>query len=164
MTAVRRLMKEYQELTVNAPEGITAGPISEDDFFRWEALISGPEGSPFEDGLFPASLTFPKDYPLSPPVMKFECEFYHPNVYKNGEVCISILHAPGDDPNMYETASERWSPVQSIEKILLSVMSMLAEPNDESPANIDAAKVWRNDRKEYDRIVRRTVRRVLGIA
>lgn len=69
---------------------------------RWEALISGPEGSPFEGGLFPATLTFPRDYPLSPPVMRFECDFYHPNVYKNGEVCISILHAPGDDPNHYE--------------------------------------------------------------
>jgi ubiquitin-conjugating enzyme E2 G2 len=59
-------------------------------------------------------------------------------VYKNGNVCISILHAPGEDPNMYESSSERWSPVQSIEKILLSVVSMLAEPNDESGANIDA--------------------------
>jgi len=53
-------------------------------------------------------------------------------------VCISILHAPGDDPNMYESSSERWSPVQSVEKILLSVLSMLAEPNDESGANIEA--------------------------
>jgi len=53
-------------------------------------------------------------------------------------VCISILHPPGDDPNHYELSSERWSPVQSVEKILLSVMSMLAEPNDESGANIDA--------------------------
>ncbi|CAG8795207.1 16860_t:CDS:1, partial [Racocetra fulgida] len=55
-----------------------------------------------------------------------------------GMVCISILHPPGDDPNMYESSSERWSPVQSVEKILLSVVSMLAEPNDESGANIEA--------------------------
>lgn len=47
-------------------------------------------------------------------------------VYADGRVCISILHAPGDDPNMYESSSERWSPVQSVEKILLSVISMLA--------------------------------------
>ena len=47
-------------------------------------------------------------------------------VYANGEVCISILHPPGDDPNHYESASERWSPIQSVEKILISVMSMLA--------------------------------------
>lgn len=58
--------------------------------------------------------------------MKFSCEMYHPNVYPDGNVCISILHSPGDDPNQYEHASERWSPVQSVEKILLSVVSMLA--------------------------------------
>lgn len=107
---------------------------------EWAKLTgtSGPEGTPFEGGLFPATLTFPKDYPLSPPTMRFTCDFFHPNVYANGTVCISILHAPGDDPNMYESSSERWSPVQSVEKILLSVVSMLAEPNDESGANIDA--------------------------
>lgn len=54
-------------------------------------------------------------------------------------MCISILHPPGDDPNMYESSSERWSPAQSIEKILISIVSMLAEPNIESPANVDAA-------------------------
>ena len=47
-------------------------------------------------------------------------------VYPDGRVCISILHAPGDDPMGYETSAERWSPVQSVEKILLSVVSMLA--------------------------------------
>ena len=73
-----------------------------------------------------ADLKFPKDYPLSPPTMKFTTEIYHPNVYPDGTVCISILHAPGNDPNGYEHASERWSPVQSVEKILLSVVSMLA--------------------------------------
>ena len=163
MTAVRRLMKEYQDLTTNAPEGITAGPISEDDFFLWECLISGPEGSSFEGGLFPATLKFQKDYPLSPPTMTFQCDLFHPNVYKNGEVCISILHAPGDDPNHYESANERWSPVQSVEKVLLSVMSMLAEPNDESPANIDAAKLWRENLSEYDKIVKRNTRATLGL-
>ena len=47
-------------------------------------------------------------------------------VYPDGEVCISILHPPGDDPTHYEKAEERWSPVQSVEKILISVVSMLA--------------------------------------
>lgn len=84
-------------------------------------------------------------------------------VYANGEVCISILHPPGDDPNHYESASERWSPIQSVEKILISVMSMLAEPNDESPANVEAAKMWRERRKEFDRKVRDDVRRSLGL-
>lgn len=156
-------MKEYQDLTTNPPDGITAGPASEDDFFLWDCLLSGPDGSSFEGGLFPALLKFPKDYPLSPPTMTFQCTLFHPNVYPNGEVCISILHAPGDDPNHYEQASERWSPVQSVEKVLLSVMSMLAEPNDESPANIDAAKMWRNNNAEYNRIVKRNTRATLGL-
>jgi ubiquitin-conjugating enzyme E2 G2 len=78
-------------------------------------------------------------------------------VYTNGEVCISILHAPGEDPLQYEQASERWSPIQSVEKILISVMSMLAEPNDESPANVDAARMWREKRDEYEKVVRQNV-------
>ena len=88
---------------------------------------------------------------------------FHPNIYKDGAVCISILHSPGDDPNQYEDASERWSPIQSVEKILISVMSMLAEPNDESGANIDASKIWRDDRQEYERRVRQCTRKILGL-
>jgi ubiquitin-conjugating enzyme E2 G2 len=84
-------------------------------------------------------------------------------VYQNGEVCISILHPPGDDPNQYEQASERWSPIQSVEKILISVMSMLAEPNDESPANVDAARMWREKRAEYEKVVKQNVRKSLGL-
>ncbi|KAJ3556610.1 hypothetical protein NPX13_g10096 [Xylaria arbuscula] len=157
-TAHRRLLGEYKALSTNPPEGITAGPVSEDDLFVWEALIQGPEGTPFEGGIFPAELRFPKDYPLAPPKMTFIGEIFHPNVYTNGVVCISILHPPGDDPNQYEHASERWSPIQSVEKILISVMSMLAEPNDESPANIEAAKMWRENRAEYEQKVRDGVR------
>lgn len=80
----------------------------------------------YENGVFIATLKFPRDYPLSPPTMVFQSEMFHPNIYPDGTVCISILHAPGNDPNGYEHASERWSPVQSVEKILLSVVSMLA--------------------------------------
>jgi ubiquitin-conjugating enzyme E2 G2 len=188
--ALKRLQHEFRLLMVSPPDGIIANPITEDDMFHWEALIPGPGGTPFEDGLFLAHLEFPKDYPLSPPKMKFLGHMWHPNgelpppsspstsssakrescsntwsvleVYPNGEVCISILHPPGDDPNHYESASERWSPIQSIEKILLSVMSMLAEPNDESPANVEAAKMWREDRKQFDEKVREASRKNLG--
>lgn len=66
-------------------------------------------------------------------------QMYHPNVYDDGTVCISILHAPGEDKWGYEKASERWLPVHTVESILVSVISMLSSPNDESPANIDAA-------------------------
>ena len=161
--ANKRLFQEYKLLTSSPPEGITAGPISESNLLVWEALIAGPEGTPYAGGIFPASLTFPPDYPLSPPVMKFLCDVWHPNVYPNGTVCISILHAPGEDPNHYEQASERWSPIQSTEKILISVMSMLAEPNDESPANVEAAVMWRERRAEFEKVVRERVRRGLGL-
>ncbi|KAH6639084.1 ubiquitin-conjugating enzyme/RWD-like protein [Boeremia exigua] len=161
--AAKRLFKEYKALSSDPPEGINAGPVTEDDMFLWEALIQGPEGTPFEGGVFPAELKFPRDYPLAPPKMRFLTDMWHPNVYNSGEVCISILHPPGDDPLHYEQASERWSPIQSVEKILISVMSMLAEPNDESPANIDAAKMWRNEKEKYETIVRQNVRKSLGL-
>ncbi|CAB1346875.1 unnamed protein product, partial [Coregonus sp. 'balchen'] len=91
-------------------------------------------------------------YPLSPPKMRFTCDMFHPNIYPDGRVCISILHAPGDDPMGYESSAERWSPVQSVEKILLSVVSMLAEPNDESGANVDASKMWRTMTKYLHKV------------
>ncbi|KAF8890665.1 ubiquitin-conjugating enzyme/RWD-like protein [Infundibulicybe gibba] len=181
-TALRRLMTEYKQLTSGgSPDGMfTAGPISESDFFTWEALICGPKDTPFEGGVFAAKLTFPSDYPLSPFKMKFDPPLFHPNskqkqtsqgntqpttglVYADGNVCISILHTPGDDPTMYEQASERWSPVQSVEKVILSVISMLAEPNLESGANIDCCKLYRDNREEYERMVRESIKEQLGL-
>lgn len=102
-------------------------------------------------------MTFPQSYPINPPKLKFITPIFHPNVYENGEVCISILHE-GEDQYGYEAASERWSPVQTPETILLSVISMLSSPNDESPANIEAGKLWREDKKEFKKKVRRCVR------
>eukprot|EP00008_Paramoeba_atlantica_P012356 CAMPEP_0201479448 /NCGR_PEP_ID=MMETSP0151_2-20130828/4147_1 /ASSEMBLY_ACC=CAM_ASM_000257 /TAXON_ID=200890 /ORGANISM="Paramoeba atlantica, Strain 621/1 / CCAP 1560/9" /LENGTH=164 /DNA_ID=CAMNT_0047860945 /DNA_START=79 /DNA_END=573 /DNA_ORIENTATION=+ len=163
MAAFNRLMREYRELTLNPPEGITAGPMNEGNFFEWESLVVGPPDTPFEGGAFEAKLLFPSDYPHAPPKMIFTSRMWHPNIFKSGEVCISILHPPGEDPTNYESFQERWSPAQSVEKILLSVMSMLAEPNDESPANIDAAKMWRNDREEFNRLVKETVKESLGL-
>uniref|UniRef100_A0A8C6MY17 Ubiquitin-conjugating enzyme E2 G2 n=1 Tax=Mus spicilegus TaxID=10103 RepID=A0A8C6MY17_MUSSI len=162
-TALKRLMAEYKQLTLNPPEGIVAGPMNEENFFEWEALIMGPEDTCFEFGVFPAILSFPLDYPLSPPKMRFTCEMFHPNIYPDGRVCISILHAPGDDPMGYESSAERWSPVQSVEKILLSVVSMLAEPNDESGANVDASKMWRDDREQFYKIAKQIVQKSLGL-
>eukprot|EP01097_Dermamoeba_algensis_P000943 TRINITY_DN134_c0_g1_i1.p1 TRINITY_DN134_c0_g1~~TRINITY_DN134_c0_g1_i1.p1 ORF type:complete len:185 (-),score=51.50 TRINITY_DN134_c0_g1_i1:164-652(-) len=160
-------MQEYKELINHPPEGIVAGPVSEDNIFEWEALITGPPGTPYEGGAFTALLKFPKDYPLNPPKMIFQTPMWHPNIYKNGEVCISILHPPGEDTvhpeaSLYFTAAEKWSPVQTVEKILISVVSMLAEPNDESGANLEAAKMWRNNRKLFDDTVKKTVAKSLG--
>lgn len=162
-SALKRLMAEYKQLTLNPPEGIVAGPKSEENFFEWEALVTGPEGTSFDGGVFVTELIFPTDYPLSPPKMRFISDMFHPNVYVDGRVCISILHTPGDDPLGYESATERWSPVQSIEKILLSVVSMLAEPNDESGANVDASKMWRENRAAFNETAKKLVRKSLGL-
>ena len=90
-------------------------------------------------GFFQARLNFPSDFPNMPPTMYFKTPMWHPNVYEDGKVCISILHNPGEDENNYESADERWRPILGVEAIIMSVISMLASPNDESPANIDAA-------------------------
>lgn len=100
---------------------------------------SGPAAVISEGGFFKCHLNFPKEYPHRPPKMKFLTEIWHPNIDKVGNVCISILHEPGDDRFGYEKAAERWLPVHTVETILISVISMLADPNFESPANVDAA-------------------------
>ncbi|KAA8586433.1 hypothetical protein FQN60_000269 [Etheostoma spectabile] len=111
-------------------------------------------------GVFKAHLTFPKDYPLRPPKMKFITDIWHPNVDKNGDVCISILHEPGEDKYGYEKPEERWLPIHTVETIMISVISMLADPNGDSPANVDAAKEWREDRHgAFKRKVARCVRK-----
>jgi len=104
-------------------------------------------------------MSFPQNYPNNPPSVRFTSEMWHPNVYPDGRVCISILHPPGEDPNGYELASERWTPVHTVESIVLSIISMLSSPNDESPANIEAAKEWREKREDFKKKVRRIVRK-----
>lgn len=93
-----------------------------------------------------------------PPEMIFVSRMYHPNIYDNGKVCISILHSPGEDQYGYERASERWSPVHTVETILVSVISMISSPNDESPANLEAAKDFRDNYELFKKKVARTVR------
>lgn len=129
--AIKRLTIEYKQLSSDPNSLFPAtGPIDESNYLVWEALVPGPEGTPFEGGVFTAKLTFrmyknnnnnnnnrkgwvdvpitditcfhsliAPTYPLEPPVMKFEPPLFHPNVYPDGTVCISILHAAGDDPN-----------------------------------------------------------------
>eukprot|EP00049_Salpingoeca_infusionum_P018320 m.356683 g.356683 ORF g.356683 m.356683 type:complete len:168 (+) comp17600_c0_seq1:47-550(+) len=152
------LQKQLKELTKNPVDGFSAG-LKGDSIYVWEVLIIPNEGM-YEGGMFRAELEFPESYPQMPPKMKFIGVIpYHPNIYEDGRVCISILHPPGDDEYGYEDSGERWLPVHTVETILLSVISMISDPNDESPANLDAAKVWREDRAAFKKIVRRCVRR-----
>jgi len=153
------LRKQLKELTKRPVEGFSAGLVDDSNIYEWEIVIVGPPDTPYEGGLFKALLTFTPEYPNKPPKMKFISDMWHPNVYTTGEVCISILHAPGEDKYGYEKASERWLPVHTVESILVSVISMLASPNDESPANIESAKEWRESRAAFNKKVARIVRK-----
>uniref|UniRef100_A0A5S6QMW1 E2 ubiquitin-conjugating enzyme n=1 Tax=Trichuris muris TaxID=70415 RepID=A0A5S6QMW1_TRIMR len=153
------LRKQLAELKKKPVDGFSAGLVNDDDVYRWEVLVIGPPDTPYEGGFFKAHLDFPQDYPLRPPKMRFVTELWHPNIDKEGNVCISILHDPGDDKYGYEKASERWLPVHTVESILLSVISLLSDPNDQSPANVDAAKQWRENYQEFKRRVAKCVRK-----
>ncbi|CAL1535184.1 unnamed protein product [Lymnaea stagnalis] len=153
------LSRQLKELNKSSVDGFSAGLIDDEDLFKWETVIYGPPETLYEGGMFKAHLLFPKEYPHRPPKMKFVSEMWHPNIDQEGNVCISILHEPGDDKYGYEKAAERWLPVHTVETICISVISMLADPNDESPANVDAAKMWRENYEEFKKRVTRTVRR-----
>jgi len=153
------LRRQLKELSRHPLDGFSAGLVDDSNVFEWNVTIIGPPDTIYEGGYYNAIMTFPPNYPNSPPTVRFTSEMWHPNVYPDGRVCISILHPPGDDPNGYELASERWMPVHTVETILLSIISMLSSPNDESPANIDAAKEWRDHRDEFRRKVSRIVRK-----
>ncbi|GFO43139.1 ubiquitin-conjugating enzyme e2 [Plakobranchus ocellatus] len=150
-----RQLKELRKCSM----GFSAGLIDDDDLFKWEVAIYGPPETLYEGGVFKAHLLFPKEYPQRPPKMKFVSDMWHPNIDQDGNVCISILHEPGDDTYGYERAEERWLPVHTVETICISVISMLADANDESPANVDAAKMLRENFEEFKKRVARTVRR-----
>ncbi len=148
------------DLAKNPIDLVSVGLADDANVYDWEILIMGPDGTLFEGGFFKARLVFPSDFPNMPPTMTFISEMWHPNVYEDGRVCISILHPPGEDAfNSQESADERWRPILGVEQILVSVISMLSDPNDESPANLDAAVMWRNDKNAFKKKVRQIVRK-----
>jgi ubiquitin-conjugating enzyme E2 A len=69
---------------------------------------------------------------------------FHPNIYANGEICLDILQ-------------NQWSPIYDIAAILTSIQSLLCDPNPNSPANSEAARLWNENRREYNRRVTQCV-------
>lgn len=162
-SAVRALAMEYKSIQEEPVEGFRVKLVNEDVLFDWEVAIFGPPDTLYQGGYFKAQLKFPPDYPYSPPSMRFLTKVWHPNVYENGDLCVSILHPPVDDPQSGEMPCERWNPTQNVRTILLSVISLLNEPNTFSPANVDASVMyrrWKDSRgadKEYENIIRKQV-------
>ncbi|KAF7995271.1 hypothetical protein HCN44_004743 [Aphidius gifuensis] len=160
-SAIRALALEYKSLQEEPVEGFRVKLVNEDNMFEWEVAIFGPPDTLYQGGYFKAHMKFPLDYPYSPPSIRFMTKVWHPNVYENGDLCISILHPPVDDPQSGELPCERWNPTQNVRTILLSVISLLNEPNTYSPANVDASVMyrrWRDSKgrdKEYENIIRK---------
>lgn len=111
---------------------------------------------PYAD-LTQAEMIFPHDYPYSPPKFRFLRPIFHPNIYPDGQLCISILHKPGEDLMSGESATERWSPLQGAESVLRSILLLLDDPEINSPANVDAGVMYRDNRKAYNEKARKTV-------
>uniref|UniRef100_A0A8C6Q618 E2 ubiquitin-conjugating enzyme n=1 Tax=Nothobranchius furzeri TaxID=105023 RepID=A0A8C6Q618_NOTFU len=159
----KALMLEMKSLQDEPVEGFKITLVDESDMYNWEVAIFGPPNTHYEGGYFKARIKFPVDYPYSPPAFRFLTKMWHPNIYENGDVCISILHPPVDDPQSGELPSERWNPTQNVRTILLSVISLLNEPNTFSPANVDASVMYRRWReskgkdREYIEIIRKQV-------
>ncbi|KAK3585186.1 hypothetical protein CHS0354_001820 [Potamilus streckersoni] len=141
MLAVTILQKEYIWISENPPEGCSAGPVSDDDIFHWQAIIVGPLESPYEHGVFELKVSFPRDYPVKPPQVTFITPVYHPNIDKSGRIGLDILR-------------HNWRPVLHLHKVLLSIMSFLADPDPNEPLVPHIAQQYISDRKEYNRTAR----------
>ncbi|RDW70875.1 putative ubiquitin conjugating enzyme (UbcC) [Aspergillus mulundensis] len=153
--AERILMNEFKELSKEPWVNID---LLNDNFFNWEIglIVLNPD-SLFYGGYFKASMKFPSNYPYSPPEFRFKRPLYHPNIYTDGKLCISILHSPGEDEMSGELASERWSPAQRVESVLISILSLLDDAEVSSPANVDASVLLRKNPESYKEMVRKCV-------
>jgi len=143
-------MRELQSIQEDPIEGFKMLHVDDSNIFDWQIAIFGPPGTAYAGGYFKAHIRFPGDYPFSAPSFRFLTKIWHPNIYENGEVCISILHPPIDDPQGGELPGERWNPTQSVRTVLISIISMLNEPNTYSPANVDASVAFRNWKEGKD--------------
>lgn len=153
--SLKKLQREFNDINSKGDVNFTVGLVDPSDYFKWEVTIEGPENTIYEGSVLRAVLVFPYDYPLSPPDMTFQTKMWHPNIFKNGKVCISILHPPVvDETNLQERMDEKWRPVLGVKEVVLSVSSMLVSPNLESPANVDAAVQYKSDFPAYKKKLR----------
>jgi ubiquitin-conjugating enzyme E2 D/E len=133
--ASRRITRELQDLQNDPPMNCSAGPEG-DDIFRWEGVIFGPSDSPYAGGVFKLKIIFPIDYPFKCPTVTFTTKIYHPNINSAGIICLDIL-------------KNQWSPALTVSKVLLSVCSLLTDPNPNDPLVPEIANLYKSNREEY---------------
>eukprot|EP01091_Cochliopodium_minus_P008979 TRINITY_DN2125_c0_g1_i1.p1 TRINITY_DN2125_c0_g1~~TRINITY_DN2125_c0_g1_i1.p1 ORF type:complete len:148 (-),score=30.31 TRINITY_DN2125_c0_g1_i1:72-515(-) len=134
--ALRRIQKELKELKKDPPSNCSAGPMG-DDLFHWTATIIGPDDSPYAGGVFFLDINFPADYPFKPPKVKFVTKVYHPNIASTGAICLDIL-------------KDNWSPALTISRVLLSISSLLTDPNPDDPLVPEIAKIYKTNREQFN--------------
>jgi len=134
--ATKRLQKELLEINKDTPTNCSAGLLS-NDLFIWQATIIGPTETPYEGGIFHLKMVFPTDYPFKPPSVTFTTRIYHPNINENGSICLDIL-------------KNEWSPVLTISKLLLSICSLLNEPNPNDPLMPSIANLYKTNREQFN--------------
>ncbi|MBA0684926.1 hypothetical protein Goari_026476 [Gossypium aridum] len=118
--------------------------------FHWQATIMGPSDSPFAGGVFLVNIHFPPDYPFKPPKVAFRTKVFHPNINSNGSICLDIL-------------KEQWSPALTISKVLLSICSLLTDPNPDDPLVPEIAHMYKTDRAKYEATARSWTQKELVI-
>ncbi|KAI4340913.1 hypothetical protein MLD38_025705 [Melastoma candidum] len=138
--ASKRILKELKDLQKDPPTSCSAGPVAE-DMFHWQATIMGPPDSPYAGGVFLVTIHFPPDYPFKPPKVAFRTKVFHPNINSNGSICLDIL-------------KEQWSPALTISKVLLSICSLLTDPNPDDPLVPEIAHMYKSDRNKYETTAR----------
>ena len=146
MAAQKRLQKELAEIQSGNIESISAGPVDERDMYKWQAVITGPEGSPYAGGVFFLNVNFPPDYPFKPAKFTFTTKVYHPNIDRNGGICLDILQS-------------QWSPALTVSKVLLSISSLLTDPNAGDPLNAEVATVYKSDRAKFNQTAKEWTRK-----
>ncbi|XP_037652512.1 ubiquitin-conjugating enzyme E2 D2-like isoform X1 [Sebastes umbrosus] len=136
--ALKRINKELNDLARDPPAQCSAGPVG-DDMFHWQATIMGPSDSPYQGGVFFLTIHFPTDYPFKPPKVAFTTRIYHPNINSNGSICLDILRS-------------QWSPALTISKVLLSICSLLCDPNPDDPLVPEIARIYKTDSSRYNKL------------
>ena len=139
--AIKRINKELADITINPPSNCSAGPES-DNVFHWRATIFGPANTPYDGGIFYLNIIFPVDYPFKAPKINFETKIYHPNINSNGGICLDIL-------------KDKWSASLTISNVLLSICSLLDDPNPDDPLEPEIARLYKDDRQKYNENARR---------
>lgn len=137
MSSNVRLRKELSDLKKSPLPYCTAEPEN-DDLHIWKATINGSEGTPYHGGKFILRLSFDENYPFDPPKVKFITKIYHPNINSKGLICLDILR------------QSSWSAVLTTQKILLSIISLLSDPNPDDPLCPEIGKLCKNNRKKYN--------------